>query len=224
VIIHGNHRAAVALHLGLDIRARFIPVKTHLAKTAIKKVPRETYGSYKGHQPEQSLYLEDKEIVPGQDSHILKRMQMIQSGDLRDRTVLEIGSRIGSHCFLAAHNKVKSVVGIESRPELASIAIRLNAFYAQPCHFEVQNLHPETISAEPADTVLFFSPINQPYSHTLLQKITRLTKQVLYLEIPTATNPDEFMQHHRFSSIEKIGTISTGTSREDTHALYRCTV
>ena len=89
LIISGNHRAAVALKLGLDLRATFLPPIEHLSD--VIAVPEEFYGTKRLNQPYQSIFYQGKELIKGRRRDIQERMQRLDEADLKGRTVLDLG-------------------------------------------------------------------------------------------------------------------------------------
>jgi hypothetical protein len=227
LIIHGNHRAAAALVLGLDLPARFISPRRFLAKTPVKRVPRERYGDSKGLTAEQSLFLDGREVVHGRDRAAINRFRLIDPADLKNRSVLEFGCGIGSHSFLAAQHGAASVLGVDSRPELISIAIRLNAFFAAPCYFLAADNVSEHEKIAAADTALCFTlPDKDTDKKALAGAITRNTRHVLYIEFPVGMEKawDFLLNKNYFQTIDKLGEIHCGHPHNTTGILYRCQI
>jgi SAM-dependent methyltransferase len=226
LIIHGNHRAAVALRLGLDIPARYESSKRFLAKTAVKMVPKERFGDYKGQIPCQSLFLNDREIVRGRDRATADRLELIAPADIENRTVLELGCRIGSHCFLAAQRGAASVVGVDARPERISIAVRLNAYFSQPCYFVAADAGADHPKIKPADTVFCFDLLDSAADkHALAKTLIQIARRVLYIE--TAEKPDwpaRFSLDRYFRTIDNLGDIAGPHEKTGRRTLYRCEI
>src|SRR5688500_6229090 len=151
VLIHGNHRAAAALRLGLDLRVTFVDQTEHLRK--VTSVPDEFYGSARLEMPYQSVFYGDTEMLRGRRTDVLERMKSIRSEDLQGKTVLELGCNIGSNCFLATQFGATQAVGIDYSAKLISAAARLNSFMAAPAFFRVFDLNTELIEEQPAHTV-----------------------------------------------------------------------
>ena len=63
IIVDGNHRAAAALNLGLDVRAALLPPAEFLAK--VVTVPGEFFGTKRLNRPYQSLFREGRELLKG---------------------------------------------------------------------------------------------------------------------------------------------------------------
>jgi hypothetical protein len=227
VIIHGNHRAAVALKLGLDMPACYYSRRRFLAKTAVKMVPKERYGDYKGQMPQQSLFVDGREVVRGRHRGMKDRFRYVTPTDLRGSSVLELGCSIGSHCFLAAQGGATSVVGVDCRPERVSIAIRLNAFFAAPCYFEAQDVCGTLTHIQPVDTVLCFTLLDDvPDQKALARTIVANTKKVLYIEgVQERVEAYDFLLNKEyFRMIDRVGCVVDQPGRGSRRYLYRCEV
>ena len=227
IIIHGNHRAAIALRLGLDVRVNIIDYKKHLQK--ITFVPDEFYGAGRLHMPYQSVFDGEVELVRGRRPDTLERMKMMDEEDLKNKSVLDFGCNIGSSCYLAIQFGVCCATGVDYSPKLISAAIRLNSYFAKPCGFLVHDLNKELSNVEPADTVFCFSIAEHIKNKSALVKtIAKNTKSVLYFEGHSNTaqkDYDYLLNKKYFSKIELIGYLKDAVdSKSRTRPFFRCEI
>jgi 2-polyprenyl-3-methyl-5-hydroxy-6-metoxy-1,4-benzoquinol methylase len=227
ILIDGNHRAAIALKLGIGIRAHSIPVGRHFRR--VVDIPDEFYGSGRLSMPYQSIFEGDRELVQGRRPDVLARIRMFDERDLKGKSVLELGCNIGANCYLAAQAGARSVVGVDYSHRMITAAIRLNAYFALPCRFVVQDLNAEWADVEPADTTFCFSLINHLQNkEALVRTILRNTKHTLYFEGHGHTRQSDYdylLNKDHFSSIEFLGHMRDGIHNEKrTRPLFRCEV
>ncbi len=228
IIIHGNHRASIALKLGLDIKAVFVDPGKHLKK--ISYVKDEFYGSARLGIPYQSIFQGEKEVVKGRRPDILRRIKTIDPNDLRDKTLIDFGCNIGCNCFLAVHFGVTNVTGIDYSPRLISVATRLNSYFTMPCSFIVHDLNHEIPDIKPADTVFCFSVAKHLQDpQAMYRAILNKTKRVLYFEGHAGTQQSDYEQllnKDNFKAIDMIGYMYNDLhkSKKATRPLFRCEI
>jgi hypothetical protein len=227
VIVNGNHRASVAVALGLDVYMQEISLPAQL--TEICTIPDEFYGSKRLTRPYQSIFYKGRELVPGHRRDICERMQKISSADLLGKTVLDLGCNLGASSYLAAERGAKRVVAVEYSPNIASAAVRLNAYFCRPCHFVQHDLSEDLDLHEQFDTVFCLSlseHLRSPEAITAL--IKRATRKVLYFESHACKSAEDYpylLNKQNFSKIEFIGHLSDGVhSKKRSRALYRCEI
>ena len=225
ILVDGNHRATIALRLGLDIRVIFLNTIRYL--NAVVRIPEEFYGSARMHMPYQSLFDGDDELVKGRRPDILERMKMIRREDIQDKSVLDFGCNIGANCYIAARFGARLVTGIDHSPRLISAAIRLNSFFRAACRFYVHDLNEEITNVEPADTVLCFSVISHVENKTaLVENIRRKTKHTLYFEGHPGSSQKDYdilLNDDCFSRISLMGYLPEGIhSSKRNRPLFRC--
>jgi SAM-dependent methyltransferase len=226
ILIDGNHRAAVALHLGLPIPAARVAARAYLTKIA--SVPDEFYGAGRLGRPYQSLYLGRREILTGRRRDIRERLSMVSHSDITDATVADLGCNIGASCFLAAQEGAREVIGFDVSPRLVSAAIALNAYFASPCRFYVHDLNcgaPE--DARPADTVFCFSIARHVERRDgLREALLRMTRKVLYFEGHPNTSLSDYgdlLPGDEFPKVELIGLLPEAVDRpRRNRPLWRC--
>ena len=225
VIVHGNHRASIALKLGLDVLATFIPTRQFLAK--VVAVPDEFYGTERLKRPYQSIVHQGTELLKGRRPDVLERLQTLPDTDLQGKTVLDLGCNIGMNCYVAAQLGALKAVGIDVSPRIVSAAVRLNAFFAAPCHFVQHDLNEELIDIGHFDTVLCFSLLRHLKSTDgIVATIKRTGCRVLYFEGHARTAQRDYgylLNTDNFSRIECIGYARDGIhKRSRTRPLFRC--
>lgn len=227
IIIHGNHRAAVALKLGLDIRANLTSPAKYLRQ--VVDVPEEFYGSARLKMAYQSIFEGERELVRGRRPDVLERIRMLNQDDLKNKSVLELGCNIGASCYLAAQFGASRVTGVDYSDRLITAAIRLNSYFALPCSFIVHDLNTELTGIAPADTVFCFSLANHLQTKSgLVQTIIKNTKQTLYFEGHSKTKQTDYnylLNKDYFSSVEFLGFTRDGIhTKKRTRPLFRCEV
>jgi hypothetical protein len=227
IIAHGNHRAAIALKLGIDIRANFVTAGKFLRK--VVDVPEEFYGSARLNMAYQSIFDGGRELVRGRRPDVLDRIKMLDAEDLRGKTVMELGCNIGSNCYLAAQFGASRVVGVDYSPRLITAAVRLNSYFALPCSFIVHDLNAELTGIESVDTMFCFSLVNHLQNKDgLVRTILKNTKHTLYFEGHSKTRQGDYdylLNKNNFSSIELLGYTRDGIhNNKRTRPLFRCEV
>jgi 2-polyprenyl-3-methyl-5-hydroxy-6-metoxy-1,4-benzoquinol methylase len=227
VIVHGNHRAAIALKLGLDIKAIFIPLKYQLRK--LIDVPEAFYGTKHINRPYQSIFYHGKELIKGRRPDVYWRMEKTLASDFVNKTVLDLGCNIGMSSFMAAERGAVKVVGIEKNPKITTAAIRLNAYFAAPCYFYSRDLDNELKDFWPFDTVMCFSLIEHLKKiDSFIATIKRVVGKVLYFEGHINRTEKDYkylLNKENFSRIELIGYSYDGIhTKKCSRPLFRCEV
>ncbi len=227
VIVHGNHRAAVALELGIDLRATFLPLREFLGK--VVAVPKEFYGTKRLNRPYQSICYGGEELLQGRRPDILERLQRLPKTDLQGKTVLDLGCNVGMNCYLAVDRGAVKAVGVDASPKIASAAVRLNTLFTAPCHFIVHDLNEELGEVGQFDTVLCFSLVRHLKSTDgIVATIRRTTRRVLYFEGHADTRQNDYdylLNADNFSKIECIGYGHDGVHvKTRTRPQFRCEV
>lgn len=224
IIVDGNHRAAIALALRLNVRALEIPVSEYLS--TVVDVPEEFFGTGRLNRPYQSITYKGKLLVKGRRLDIHDRMQMILAEDLEGRTVLDLGCNIGMNCYISAERGAIKAVGVERNPAIASAAVRLNAYFAAPCHFIVHDLN-EDLNIGRFDTILCFSLIGHLNStNSIVNTIKQSIGNVLYFEGHANTSQrdyDYLLNENIFSKIDLIGYARDEFLKKTaTRPVFRC--
>ncbi len=227
VIVDGNHRATIAHYLRLDVPVRFVDLGTQLAR--VVAVPDEYYGTARLARPYQSVFHRGTELVFGRRRDLQTRMDLVFSGDLVNKVVLDLGCNLGTNCYLAAERGAAAAIGIEKLPAVASAAVRLNAYLAAPCYFIAHDLDQELEVVPQADTVFCFSLLAHLASASaLLKTISRSGCSVVYFEghaASTANDYECFLKADLFSGVELIGHTHDGVHTvRKTRPLFRCIV
>jgi hypothetical protein len=226
VLAEGNHRAAIALKLGLDIRAVFVSASSHLRDfvgAEEKLVGKEASG-----RPYQSIHLAGKLVVKGHRTDMLQRMEKVNREDIQGKSILDLGCSIGMSAFLAAERGAKRVVGVDVCPRIASTAVGLNAFFAQPAEFVQHDLN-SSLSIGEFDTAFCFSVADQLKTHDgLVQTIRSSVRKVVYFEGDAETTERDYPQiltTELFSDVTLLGHNRDGNhSRKSRRPFYKCSL
>ena len=208
IIVHGNHRAAIAAFLGKDLPIEHIEQLDYLVKVA--RSAGEYYGPDLGVQPYQSLFYDGNNVLAGRRLDMLERFNLIDKEDVIGKTVLDLGCNIGSNCFLASMAGASRVVGIDNNRDLVSSALRLNAFFGTDSLFYVRDLNDGVLAdVSPADTVFCFSVSAYIEDRNVLkQALLALTGNVLYFEGHPGTKAKDYDHILRGGfSAEMIGML-----------------
>jgi hypothetical protein len=224
VIVDGNHRAAIAHHLGRPLKAEVIPLTERLSQ--ITCIPDEFYGSKRLDKPYQSIYYRGQCLLAGRRTDVAERMNQIALADLHGKSVLDLGCNIGMSCFLAAEHGASQVTGVEGSAQIATAAIRLNSILAAPCRFIQHDLNLD-LEIGKFDTVFCFSVINHVKNKdAIVRTLDKAIGKVLYFEghAETAlTDYAYFLNESRFSRIELLGHTSDGVhTSSKSRPLWRC--
>jgi SAM-dependent methyltransferase len=227
IIGDGNHRASIALKLGLDIRVRCIHPKDYLQKIAY--TPYAHHGSVRLQILYQSIFDGEVELIRGRRPDILKRFKMIKKEDLVDRSILDLGCNLGANIFLATRFGAQSAIGVDNSHCIITAAIRLNSYFALPCKFIVHDLNTELPQVEPVDTVFCFSIDQQVKNKTqLVETILEKTKRTFYFEGSAETNQEDYrylLNDNYFSSIKLLGYLQDAIdSPKLSRPFFRCEV
>jgi hypothetical protein len=218
VILDGNHRSAIAYVLGIDLPAIVVPA--HQALREIVELPSRFFGAGNRDMPYQSLYLDSKTLVEGRRADLLGRIRKVEPEDLVGATVLDMGSNIGSNCYLAVEHGAKSTLGLELSPELATSAIRLNSFYARECRFQAHDLTKPFLPEQKFDLVFCLSVLGHlPNTEGVVETIRACTGKVLYLECHSGQSREDhdyLLNSDNFSSVDLVGY------NQDDRMFYRC--
>ncbi len=227
IIVHGNHRLAIAYKLGLDIRAIYIPASKHLRKVSLVK--EEFYGSAHLKMPYQSIFYGQKELVKGRRPDILERINIMDKSDIEGQCIMDLGCNIGNNCFMAVQAGAARAIGVDYSPRLISAAMRLNSYFSWPCEFIVHDLNHELTNVEPADTVFCFSVVKHLQNCSDIYKtILNKTKKVLYYEghaHGTQSDYEELLNKDNFTSIDIVGYTRNGIhNKKKNRPLFRCEI
>jgi hypothetical protein len=227
ILIDGNHRASVALALGLDLKVYVVEPIQYLRQ--LTTVPSEYYGSKRLNMPYQSIFLGEQQLLQGRRPDLLERIKLIRKEDLVSKNVLEIGCNFGGNCFLAAQFGAKFVRGLELSPRLVTSAIRINNYLTTSCLFYQWDLNNVVEGVEPADTVFCFSVTKHVSNQDSVRaSLTKLTSKVLYFEGHANTSYDDYRQvidEAYFGKPELIGLLRDGIhNRKRSRHLWRIEV
>ena len=227
ILIDGNHRASIALKLGLPIFAKLIRPAEHLRNVSLVK--GEFYGTGRLNMPCQSIFYGKKELVRGRRPDIYERIQKIFPADLYEQSVMDLGCNMGANCYTAVSLGARSAAGVDNSPDLITAAIRMNAFFAAPCRFIVHDLNAELTEVEPADTVFCFSITRHLKELTgLVRTLQAKTKKVLYFEGHPHSKLEDYPQilnNDIFPTIELIGYNRDNIDHPSkTRPFFRCEI
>jgi hypothetical protein len=227
IIVDGNHRASIALKLGLDLKVSFIKPSKYFRDIAT--IPEEFYGSARLNMPYQSVFHGEEKLLEGRRPDILERMKLIDGEDLNGKTVLDLGCNIGASCFLAAHFGASRVYGVDFSPNLISAAVRLNAYFATPSVFIVHDLNTALDSVPVCDTVFCFSLVDHLSTNEgITQTILERTGRVLYFEGHANTTLKDYkylLNGDNFADIKQIGYLRDGVhTKRASRPFLRCEI
>lgn len=227
VIVHGNHRASIALKLGLEIRASTMRLHEHLKR--VVSVADEFYGTGRLGMPYQTICFQGEPLLRGRRQDVYERLRTIPRSDIEGKTVLDLGCNLGMSCYTATEMGAVKAVGVEFSRKIVNAAVQLNSLFARPCHFILHDLNEPLHLSEQFDTVFCFSVVKHLQRHEAIVDLIRTaTKRVLIFECharTTAADYDYLLNSSFFSRIELLGHTADGVhSKNRTRALYRCEV
>lgn len=225
VIIDGNHRAAIALKLGIDIRAHFTKMRSYLKK--IVAVPDAFYGTKRMNRPYQSIFYEKKELIKGRRRDMYERIKKLPNKDIIGKNVLDLGCNIGVNSFIAAEQGANKVLGIEGNKKIATVATRLNAIFAYPCFFKAHDLNTRLDNIGSFDTVFCFSLVDHLTNlEEFCATLKKVVRHVLFFEGHENSTQGDYqyiLNKNNYSRIDLIGFTADGAhSRKCSRPLFRC--
>lgn len=183
LIFHGNHRYAIARHLGIDCPTVEVSQEEYIRFNIENQKYR--FGTAPGGIPYQSVWYKGKCLVTGRRQDQVKRHKLILPDDLKGKRVYDFGCNIGASCVLA-HESGAIVEGWDL-PEFRTSAIRL----AVLMNYDIRYQEPIGVY----DTLLLFSV----HAHA---DIPDIKAKVIYLE----THEDGKLPSI-FKRAEKIGKL-----------------
>lgn len=224
IIVDGNHRASLAYFLGIDAPCKYLKLNNVLMQIVHNE--DEFYGTKNKEKPYQSIFWGTKEIVKGRRRDILKRFKKMDiAGDIRGKSVADLGSNIAVNAMLAWHFGAKDVTAMEYSPKIAKSALRLSAILDKQINLIVQDLGQELSVQRKYDTVFCFSLYAHVSDKEMLERsIAEITRNVLYFEGHEQTSRAEYEHIFRhFGEIEELGFNSDGIhSKNATRPFFRC--
>lgn len=187
LIFHGNHRYAIARHLGIECPTTEITQDEYIRFNIENQKYR--FGTNAGGIPYQSVWYNGQCLVSGRRQDQVKRHRLILTEDLNGKRVYDFGCNIGASCVLA-HESGATVEGWDL-PEFRTSAIRL----AVLMNYDIQYRKPRG----EYDTLFLFSV----HAHA---EIPEIDAKVIYLE----THEDGVLPD-RFIGAEKMGILGKRT-------------
>lgn len=217
ILYHGNHRAAIAHYLGIDLPAVEISTKTFILRNI--RQSDAFYGI--GHEgiPYQSVYIDGQAILKGRRRDLKERYEHIAQQDLKRKLIVDFGSNIGSSSLLAAED-ADYVLGVEYNPKLVTVAIRINTILAKQCDFQSDDLSKPQSYNRSFDTGFCFSLDKHVSDDTMLARnIAATGVDVLYFETHSNSTIPESIRSMA-NNIDFITSTGTHARRE----LYRIAI
>lgn len=187
LIFHGNHRYAIARHLGIECPTVEVPQEEYIRFNIENQKYR--FGTGPSGVPYQSVWYQGKCLVVGRRQDQVKRHKLILPEDLNGKRVYDFGCNIGASCVLA-HESGATVEGWDL-PEFRTSAIRL----AVLMNYDIRYQEPKGVY----DTLFLFSV----HAHA---DIPDIKAKVIYLE----THEDGLLPD-RFMGAEKRGVLGKRT-------------
>jgi len=212
MIFDGNHRASIALYLGLEIPLQYISLKEAVRRRT--KNPNIFYGSKNKGIPYQSIYTPNGILVlEGRRTDLVKRREMIDIEDIRNKVVLDIGCNYGNSLLLM--DCAKQRIGIDKEADILTSAVRIATIFEQEIDFRQFNLNQIYTELEPVDTALIFSvDAHLQTLDGLIDIIKNKVKGIVYYETHEGYKiPDEICS--LFNKIELRGKLGS-------RKLYKC--
>jgi hypothetical protein len=208
-------------------RARLLRPGDFLARVAA--LPSEFFGTMREGIPYQSIYLNGEELIQGRRTDLNERLDKVRSGDLLDKSVLDLGCNIGVNCFLAVDRGARSATGIDLIP-FVTAATRLNGYYDRPCRFQARDLNDEVAEIGEYDTVFVFALVGHLNGvGGLLGTIRNARPRAVYIETHCDLQPQgdlhQLLGSSMFSNVVFLGHSRDNVVRpQQTRHLYRCEV
>jgi len=144
-----------------------------------------------------------------------------RGGDLRGRTILDLGCNAGGMLFAAQRHKPGRCLGVEHDADKARVANRIAAYNGLDARFvpgDLDALKAEDISSEPFDVVFSFAVEahlkDRPRFYRLLGE---MAKDLLYFETNAMSAPEEVERMLRdeggFSFVSRLPTAPNSGKR-----------
>lgn len=145
LVFHGNHRYAIARHLGIECPVEYISVEDYIRFNIENRKYR--FGTNDDGIPYQSLWYKSECLVDGRRKDQLRRHALIESSDLKGKRVYDFGCNIGASTVLA-HESGAIVEGWDL-PEFRTTAVRLAVLF----NYDIRYKKPSGVY----DTLFLFS-------------------------------------------------------------------
>ncbi len=225
ILLDGNHRASIAYALGLDAPYTEVPLRRELFDIVAND--DEFYGTKNRNRPYQSIFYKERELLKGRRRDIIERFRKLDvAGDIRGKSVLDLGSNIAVNAMTAWHFGARSVTAMEYSPRIAAAALRLSTVLDARIDLIVQDLGAPVSIDRKFDTVFCFSLYAHVRDKSMLeQNIANLTGGTLYFEGHENTSQADYGHIFRhFRNIEPLGFNRDGIhSSNSTRPFFRCT-
>ena len=223
----GNHRASVALHLGMPIQANVCSLENFIQKNIVGYIGNDFYGTGHRGRPYQSVRMNGELLINGRRDDLEERLSFVKDEDLAGRSVLDIGCNIGVSSFLAAERGASSVLGLDVNHRLLLGARRLNTVLRHPVRFMQADLSCKQDIGS-FDTVFCFSVFAHVKNRkALIDTLASSTISALYLEGHAGTSLADysFLTMQPFTAVEQVGVTADGThTSSKTRPLFRATI
>lgn len=227
VLTDGNHRAAIALKLGLPVTLQLIKPEDFFRRTCL--VPGEYTTAGKEKLACQSIVYRTRQLVRGTGVDPRHRFRLIDKQDIVGKDVLKIGCKLGVNCYASALMGAVSVVGFDGNPRLISAAIRMNAYFSNPCDFITGDLPDIASGLQPAHTTFYFSlPDGDLITNQQAAAIRHLTQKVLYFEGQSGSRLEDypaFLNRELFARVDLMGCVGSRMGNfPKNRPFFRCQV
>jgi 2-polyprenyl-3-methyl-5-hydroxy-6-metoxy-1,4-benzoquinol methylase len=225
VIVDGNHRACVAYHLGIDVP--FDHIATRDAAQRIVNNSSEPYGAKNEVVPCQSIYYGNELLLEGSRQDIYERFMKVHIGDIRGKSVLDLGANVGANASLAWYYGAKDVTAMEASPKLVTSSLRLSTFLGSRIDLKIQDLGKRIPGSKKYDTVFCLSLHAHVKDKIMLERnILKVTEpgSILYFEGHENSRKGDYrhiLDH--FKKVELIDYNRDGVhSKKSTRPFFRC--
>jgi len=213
IVQEGNHRAIIAHFLGCGLEAVVRPATVNM-EWEWGRPPEQRLHLY------QSIFVNGKELVPGQRRDSLARIETIRPEDLLGKRVLVLGCNNGRDCFMACERGATKAVGIDMDAQLLGAALREATYYGYPTDFIKHDLREPLGDIGEFDTVLAFSIYNPLPDHDMLAQLMR-RGSVAYFEghsLLPVLEDDAYRATYAgaigpFHNVEKVYEVGGGERR-----------
>jgi 2-polyprenyl-3-methyl-5-hydroxy-6-metoxy-1,4-benzoquinol methylase len=214
IVYSGNHRVAIHLHSGAELKIENIDLKDYIAD--IVRIDDVFYGTKRLGMPYQTINFRGDTILTGRRNDIEDRISLIDNSDLVGKSVIDFGCNLGMSLLPIFDRGATEAIGIEINKKIISSAIKLNVLFGLPIRYICHDLAEPLLLDRKYHTGFVFSVDQHVKNNRILaDNIKRSVSNTVYFETHQRKKMPVEMEE-LFNQIDQISTTKDG------RVLYRC--